>query len=828
MLCLPSSLFPAMASATVPNSKLKLLASTALISHRTISGRRSPPAAILAVQLAIHRYPRLVVSRATDDGAGSIGADQGIEAFKSSAPGAGYVGLFVRMLGIDNDPLDREQAIIALWKYSQGGKTCIDEIMQFRGCITLTINLLKSESLSTCEAAAGLLRTISSVNPYRDSIAGSGAIEEITGLLSRSFLAAEVKEQTLCTLWNLSVDEKLREKIASTELLPALIKFLDDEEVKVQEAAGGVLANLALSHSNHSIMVEAGVIQKLAEILKSREGSNVTRKEAKSVLLEMAKDEYHRILILEEGLLLVPIIGAAAYKSFRPVSHSWPSLPDGTELERSSSSPSRFGASELLLGLNIKDEGLNMEEAKMNAIVGRTQQQFLARIGAIELENGRKPQLELPPDNQHTLLPWMDGVARLVLILGLDDQSAIARAAQSIADAAINEHMRISFKEAGAVQHLVQLLGHDSDAVRVSVAHALERLAFSNEVCKVIESNGVVDRIVDILKNMNTSKCLVEKTVNILARIFDPSKEMKTDLHYGSVNGSEAVLDVGSRSSEGVTRDKVLDSSVWSRLIEILKTPNPNLQKKAASILEYLAITEPHMLTTTAANIELGLVAVFQQGFFDVTEENIDNEPELSVVQAEEVGSAISAASQLLTKLLDSEPFHSSINSTRLILLLRKVLKSSIPLHAKDWVAACLVKLESSAGFPVNLDNPINMEVTLYGTIPRLLEQIRTSFSTEMQEAAVVELNAVIAKGGVDCTRAVAAQGGIFPLVKMIENASGDALEASLAILYNLSMDSENHVAIVTAGAIPLLRRLVLSEGPQWRHALHLLRTLPT
>ncbi|KAL6003149.1 hypothetical protein ACLOJK_023372 [Asimina triloba] len=260
-------------------------------------------------------------------------------------------------------------------------------------------------------------------------------------------------------------------------------------------------------------------------------------------------------------------------------------------------------------------------------------------------------------------------------------------------------------------------------------------------------------------------------------------------------------------------RKLVLDCSVLTRLIEILKTPNPNLQKNAASILEYLAITEPNELTAAVAEIESGLVDVFQQSFLEVTEENTAIEPELSVAQTEEIGSIISAASRLLTKLLDIEHFSKSINSKHLIHTLRKLLKSSIPLHAKDWVAACLVKLESSFGLPFHINNPITVEVTLYGTIPKLLEHIKTSSSFEVQEAAAVELNSLISMGGVDFTRAVAEQGGIFPLVKMIEDASGIGLESCLTILYNLSMDSENHSAIIAAGAIPALRRIQLMRN---------------
>lgn len=120
------------------------------------------------------------------------------------------------------------------------------------------------------------------------------------------------------------------------------------------------------------------------------------------------------------------------------------------------------------------------------------------------------------------------------------------------------------------------------------------------------------------------------------------------------------------------------------------------------------------------------------------------------------------------------------------------------------------------------------MEVTLYETIPRLIEQIKSSFSLEVQESAVVELNRIVSEGVVDATRAVALKGGIFPLVKLIDEGSERAIEAALAILYNLSMDSENHPAIIAAGAVPALRRIVLSQRVQWRQALYLLRTLPT
>lgn len=215
-----------------------------------------------------------------------------------------------------------------------------------------------------------------------------------------------------------------------------------------------------------------------AKLFKTDSGdSKVMRKEARNALIEFAKDEYYRILIIEEGLVPVPLVGADAYKSFKPSLHSWPTLPDGTQIDRTYEGPSKYGADELLLGLNVTDKNSEIEEAKMNAVVGRSTQHFLARMGAIEVEYGREPQPDLPIDEQITILRWVDGVARLVLIIGLEDEVAIARAAQSIADVSINEHMRQSFKEAGAIKPLVQLLDHKSDAIRLAATCALERLS---------------------------------------------------------------------------------------------------------------------------------------------------------------------------------------------------------------------------------------------------------------------------------------------------------------------------------------------------------------
>ncbi|KAI0515850.1 hypothetical protein KFK09_008518 [Dendrobium nobile] len=812
--------------------------------------RSSSPLVSPAIVLKPRKF--LILSRATAGEGGPAEFNPGpsatskdIEVSNSNGnSGEGYIGLFVQMLGLDNNPVDREHAVVTLWKYSDGGKNFIDVIMKFPGCVNLVLSLLKSDSPSTCEAAAGLLRNISSVKLYRDIIAESGVVEEIAWLLHQSFLSLGVKEQSLCTLWNLSIDEKPRIKIARGDLLPLLIRLLDDEKIKVKEAAAGVLSNLSLSPCNHRNMVELGVIPKLANLFKSdAEGLKVIRKSAKTALLELSKDDYYRVLIFEEGLIKVPLIGAAAYKSFRPQSHSWPSLPDGTELERTSRS-SRYGATELLLGFSVREKDISLEEAKINAIVGRSQQLFLARIGAIE-NDGRRSESDSSLNQQHTLLPWIDGVARLVLFLELEDVSAITRAAYSIADGSISEHLRISFKEAGAIKRLVQLLSHDDKAVQEAVVYALDRLSLSYEVLQTIEAEGIVHPLVDIIKRGNASGSILEKILNILHRVIDPGKYMERKLHDKVASGSDKMAissynslnrDVITRASgtssmfDLISRERVIDSDVVKYLIRILKTSSPTLQTKIASIFEHLSSFEPFVTMLTISDIESGLHAVFQNLLLNGTQENVDNQLELNTLMAEEMGLAVAAASRLLTKLLNFEQFHQSVKTSHFQSVLRDVLRSNVPLHTKDWVASCLVKLESksSSGWDMSDDPPIGLEVIVYDTIPRLVEQMTTPFSLESREAAAIELNQVISEGGVECSKAVTSAGGIFSLVKLIEEASGDGLEACLSILYNLSMDDENHPAMVSAGIVPALKRIVLSEGAQWPRALRLLRTLPT
>ncbi|KQK04522.1 hypothetical protein BRADI_2g13870v3 [Brachypodium distachyon] len=790
-------MLPALAAAS-PSQHASLASSHLRRHHRHHHG----------VYLHLRRLPvltgarsRLLLACAFDSADGGAGQDVGSSESTSSS-GSAYVGLFVRMLGLDSDPHDREHAVCTLRHYSLGGQKCVDEIMQFPGCISLITSLLKSESARACEAAAGLLHNVTSVKLYRDVAIESGTMEEIFSCLRKSTMTPEMKEQCLCTIWNFSTDENLRYKIFRSDMLILIVRFLEDEDFKVKEAAAGIISNLCLSHSYHGVLVEAGVIPKLVHLLQTKgDDYKIIRKEARSSLVELSADDDYHALIVEEGLIRVPLVGSSAYNTFKPQPYSWPSFPDGSEIQRSSR-PSKYGATELLLGLSVNEKKTEPDDAKINAMIGRSNQQFLARVGAIELDDEGKEQ---SGSQRNTILPWVDGVARLVLIIGLEDASAIAKAAKAIGDASINEHMRTSFKEAGAVKALLQLLMHSDLPVREMTAYALEKLSLSSKVCEMIRAEDGLELLVSLVKDPNTQVEQLEKIIDILSRIFDMGISMITTPDYSS-NGSEDTVnaerftqgnvDGGFNGSsqkfmkqEETASESIIDFDVISRLNKVIKESSPSLQAKCATVMEHFATSEQHATAMTAACTGSVIESVLEIGVIQGNAgdpENLDESPTLVI----EVSQAVVATS-------------------------------------KDWIAACLFKLEPRASLVDRSVGSIDMEITIYHTIPRLVEQMMTSSSFENKIKAVIELNSIISGGVMEYTRAVATAGGIFPLVKMIEESEGDVLEDGLAVLYNLSMDPENHPAIIAAGAVPLLKRIVRLESPHWNRALQLLRTLP-
>lgn len=86
-------------------------------------------------------------------------------------------------------------------------------------------------------------------------------------------------------------------------------------------------------------------------------------------------------------------------------------------------------------------------------------------------------------------------------------------------------------------------------------------------------------------------------------------------------------------SVQTIDAGDLVDSPFLARLIDILKTPSQNLQKKAASILEYFTINKLCVEKIISADVASGLDCLFQQNSLSGKEDphfytwiNIDNE----------------------------------------------------------------------------------------------------------------------------------------------------------------------------------------------------------
>ena len=74
----------------------------------------------------------------------------------------------------------------------------------------------------------------------------------------------------------------------------------------------------------------------------TKNASKVVRREARDALLELMNDSCYKFLVIDEGLIIVPLIGASAFRSFKSPVKDAP-LPGGVNLKEVFSTPSRFG-----------------------------------------------------------------------------------------------------------------------------------------------------------------------------------------------------------------------------------------------------------------------------------------------------------------------------------------------------------------------------------------------------------------------------------------------------------------------------------------------------
>ncbi|CAI5512415.1 unnamed protein product [Closterium sp. Naga37s-1] len=299
----------------------------------------------------------------------------------------------------------------------------------------------------------------------------------------------------------------------------------------------------------------------------------------RSSLLSLAPDPFFRSCLLENDLCLVPLVGADVYRSLASegetvkVTRVPPSLPPrlaatAGEVLKGAPVESTFGAGKLLLGLALGGNGGGsgeggegkrggvglgegeLDEEAIRELEGRTRQQFLARIGLLEKEKKknaeekdkdekekdgrenakaerekeeeekREEQAEEEPawsSKSYTLMSRWDGVARLVLLMTLENEQVAARALAAAAELArAGEGNRRALRDAGAVVHAVRWMGAGGAAVRAAAVATVERLSVSASVRLSIIRSGGVGALVALLAAQGDDRDVRDKVVSAL------------------------------------------------------------------------------------------------------------------------------------------------------------------------------------------------------------------------------------------------------------------------------------------------------------------------
>eukprot|EP00850_Spirogloea_muscicola_P008886 SM000048S16598 [mRNA] locus=s48:621455:625861:- [translate_table: standard] len=796
---------------------------------------------------------------------------------------------YAAMLGLQSPVPEREEAALALWRHAKGGRACVDQIAHMPGCLNLLVLLLGSGgSPPAAEAAAGLLQSVAAVEDYRLELLSAGALEEVAGLLLRGAPPA-VEEQAAGLLVSLSTAVAETPRIVELGLLPKLVAMLDPAHRAIQEAAAKALANVTRWPGAWEQVAEIGGIRKLAQLVLEESTSGLARQSARNALTELCKAPFLRALMIEEGLVVVPLIGADAYRSFKPLLHEAPQLPQSVKLERRTLQADKdgdFGAGSLLLGLSVNDEASQLDERAQQELEGKVRQQFLARLGILEkaqakqrtasdqslntVAGDRQPQDEMAGpanggissgdrsmDNAErvTVMPRLDGVPRLVLILGLDDATVAGRAARAAAEFAMTDDNRQAMRNAGAIPHLVRLLGSGDEEATAAAAVALSQLAISAPVRGSICSHGAIPALVALLNAKSAPIGVKEQVMGTLLRLSDTDNYSGTaDQDVGLLEmlrageGSQETPDESGNVPRGKPsamldpRQELLEAGGLPPLLELLHVGSMNQKQLAAKVLVNIASERSNADAMVSAGIidalEMALHLQHAPGTttagegLDESQEGLPLEESEGVPVMEELWQMQAACGRvvelLATYVTGDTAF--ALRKARLSAVLRDLLQAEVPLSVKEQAAAALLKLEDrppSLGFFKAPDAGVEKEVAMLSLLPSLVEQLSTAPALEMREEAVLTLRDLVQSGGDDFVAALASAGGIFPVVELLGSSEDRVREAALTILCKLAIVEENQPAILAAGAPDALERVVKRGRADWELALRVLRLLP-
>ncbi|GBG90248.1 hypothetical protein CBR_g50426 [Chara braunii] len=486
------------------------------------------------------------------------------------------------------------------------------------------------------------------------------------------------------------------------------------------------------------------------------------------------------------------------------------------------------------------------------------QREFLARIG---LEEGRETG-NVPRKNdvenggqgcrRRMIMSKTDGIPRVVLLLGLSDPSQASVAAEAVAELAILQENRKLLTAAGAIPRLIQLLTAGNECAIEAAAYAIEKMALSLSVKRSFVRSGAIDVLVSILRADDATRLVKAKVASALMILTeggntgdqggsndedgDDDSAILSEFVRGEVSGNSGMegegddrAGSGAQSFAGDPRAKIVACGGVAPLIQMMVSCRGDEGgDKAARVLAGIAAEE----VNAVALVSSGLVPAIEillgkwmdaKGIEDAKAEDAWMDSDWDVM---------SSVARIVCNVLSVERLRWVVSGTFLEEGLKVLLRSKAPRRVKEHVASALLMIEEFKRGPGWQRNgatlgTVDIEVAVHDTIPRLIDQLGGTYPKHVRERAVIQLRNLACCGVREYSAAIAQCGGIWPIVRLLRNASPWAREAALLVLCNLASDSGNIPSIIAAGAARRLECIVREGGPEWKIALSLLRSLP-
>jgi len=739
----------------------------------------------------------------------------------------------------------------ALWALSLSIEKKNQSIISEAGGVQPLIQQLSDARVFIKEQAASALAKLAFENEEtRASITECGGIQPLIKLLTLN-----AKENPMARMYgadalaNLATDSDARDEIVSAGGIRPLVLVLEDEAQKTKKYAARALARLSKDHaSTQAAIAEAGAIVLLVALLEGtfgpeaqeeaagalfaladHEGNRVgitesggigwlvmllgcnnrrAREHAEGALVRLSIENANRVLIIKKLVDMLQDSGAAAQETAARERANASSDVEGSRTAQckgggTGAAAAQEQAAAALANLARESEDNRKSIVDANGIVPLLDILDSASAKAKENAVGAIKELCRNSKNNQALVSRAGGIPKLVGVMaGFSNQTVkdaslmqlctlAADALQEMAKG--NRKNQDAIAEAGAIQPLVGMLGSPSSQMQANAAGALANLAQNHtENQSAIARTGAIAPLCTLMRE-GSEDTKDQCAAAILALATDHQGNKDTIAKLGGIDPLLGLLVTGSTDKSQVyvagalaaLASKHMDNRqlIAKRLVGLLGSSAVRTPDRAERVLN----TCSSFASDSAAN-QVGLAKL---GGIP---------PLITWLQSTTVTTQAAAAHAVLCLASDNATTQVFIaKSDAIPPLIALVAKSSV--EAQEYATRALWHMASQEENRTLIANA--------GAIKPLIGMLAAEGDVAAELAAIILVR--LARGNTEVSIQIAAQGGVLPLVRLVESGSAGSQQQAASCLSELALVPKNRNIVANAHGIQPIIALLSS-----------------